>query len=407
MHARTLAHEIHSRDTTMTQSTSVHRSFDSHGLIGATDVMRSLHADIDSASRSHAKVLLTGETGVGKEVVANAIHQRSARRDGPFVTINCAGVPDTLLESEFFGHTRGSFTGAVRDQPGLLRQAHRGTVLLDEVGEMSLRMQALLLRFLETGELQTVGGTMTRAVVDARVITATNRDLLEAVAAREFRQDLYYRLNVFHVRIPPLRERKPDVALLLDHYGKLFAGQYGKPAPVLSPAAVELLSAYQWPGNIRELKNVVERIVLKTNGAVVDPADVPADIVNRVLAARSHQSSDGRRAESDRARADAMMERLLGRKESFWTTVYAAFMTRDITRDDVRFVVRAGLERTHGSYRALLDLFGMAPDDYKRFLGFLKQHDCHIPFQGFRAVPVPVRLPLDGRADGRAEDLSA
>jgi len=362
-----------------------------YGLVGTTTIMRSLHADIDSASRSNAKVLLTGETGVGKEVVANAIHQHSARHAGPFITINCAGVPDTLLESEFFGHVRGSFTGAVRDQPGLLRRAHQGTVLLDEVGEMSLRMQALLLRFLETGELQTVGGTTTRAVVDARVITATNRDLLEAVSAREFRQDLYYRLNVLHVRVPALRERKEDVALLLDHYGRLFAEQYGKPVPILSPEVLNLLVAYQWPGNIRELKNVVERVVLKTTGAVVETADLPADVLRRALAACVEQSPIAGVAGLHHVRVDALMERLLGLRESFWTSVYASFMTRDITRDDVRFVVRTGLERTHGSYRALLDLFNMSGDDYKRFLGFLKQHDCHIPFQGFRAVPLSVR----------------
>jgi len=364
-----------------------------NGLIGATDVMRSLQADIDSASRSNAKVLLTGETGVGKEVVANAIHKRSARAGGPFVTINCAGVPDTLLESEFFGHARGSFTGAFRDNPGLLRQAHHGTVLLDEVGEMSLRMQALLLRFLETGEIQTVGGTTTRPPVDARVITATNRDLLEAVAAREFRQDLYYRLNVFHVRVPALRERKPDVALLLAHYGSLFSEQYGRPAPMLSPATLDLLVSYEWPGNIRELRNVVERIVLRTNGTLVEPEHLPADLLLRVRVASSEQPAAGRLEGVHRARVDTLIERLLVNKESFWTTVYAMFMARDITRDDVRFVVRSGLEQTRGSYRSLLELFNMGADDYKRFLGFLKQHDCHIPFQGFRAVPITVRPP--------------
>ncbi len=379
-------------------SSNLQTSFAEHGLIGTADVMQSLHADIDSASRSNAKVLLTGETGVGKELVAGAIHRRSARRDCPFVTINCAGVPDSLLESEFFGHTRGSFTGAFRDQPGLLRQAHHGTVLLDEVGEMSLRMQSLLLRFLETGELQTIGGTTARTVVDVRVITATNRDLLNAVSAREFRQDLYYRLNVFHVRVPALRERKTDVALLLDHYGKLFAEQYGRPEPVLSPSALELLSAYQWPGNIRELKNVVERIVLRTNGTPIEPEQLPADILKRALAARGDQPSADEISGAHHARMEELMDRLLVRKESFWTTIYAAFMSRDITRDDVRFVVRGGLEQTRGSYRTLLDLFNMSADDYKRFLGFLKQHRCHIPFQAYRAVPITVRPPASHKS---------
>src|SRR5713226_2048549 len=170
-------------------------------LIGESPSMRMLDLDINAAARSDAKVLITGETGTGKEVVARLIHERSARQRRPFVTINCAGVPDSLLESEFFGHVRGSFTGAYRDNPGLLRQGDGGTVFLDEVGEMSLRMQALLLRFLETGEIQTIGAATASAKIDVRVITATNRNLLEAANAREFREDLYYRLNVFEIRV--------------------------------------------------------------------------------------------------------------------------------------------------------------------------------------------------------------
>lgn len=364
------------------------------GLIGTTDVMRSLQADITSASRSNAKVLLTGETGVGKELVAHAIHRQSARQSGPFVTVNCAGIPDSLLESEFFGHVRGSFTGAVRDQPGLLRQAHHGTVLLDEVGEMSLRMQALLLRFLETGELQTVGGTTTHASVDVRVITATNRDLAEAVSARTFRQDLYYRLNVFHVSIPPLRERLPDVALLFDHYGRLFAEQYNKPLPVLAPEALSLLLSHDWPGNIRELKNVVERTVLQITGPTVELVHLPADLVNAARnAAAMARAGDDRHALSHDERLDALMRRLVVEKESFWTTVYGMFMARDITRDDLRYVVGTGLKQTRGSYRLLVEHYNMAANDYRRFLAFLKQHDCHLPFQGFRAAPLTVRPP--------------
>ncbi|HVZ21243.1 MAG TPA: sigma-54 dependent transcriptional regulator, partial [Vicinamibacterales bacterium] len=394
----------------MTLTINAKGSLADHGLIGTSDIMQALQADIESASRSNAKVLITGETGVGKEVVASAIHRRSARRNGPFVTVNCAGVPDSLLESEFFGHVRGSFTGAVRDQPGLLRQAHRGTVLLDEVGEMTLRMQALLLRFLETGEIQTVGGTVTRSPVDARVITATNRDLLDAASAGEFRQDLYYRLNVFHVRIPPLRERRPDVALLIDHYGRLFAEQYGKPAPVLSRAALDLLMGYHWPGNIRELKNVVERMVLQMTGPTVELEQLPQDVVRSAQTSSAGAGTgDDHLAVSHHERVEALMRRLLVDKESFWTTVYAMFMSRDITRDDLRYFVRTGLEQTRGSYRMLVALFNMAADDYRRFLGFLKQHDCHIPFQGFRMTPATVRevhpsgaesAPPARRADG-------
>jgi transcriptional regulator with PAS, ATPase and Fis domain len=384
----------------MPHSINGFESFQNYGLIGATDVMRGVYADIELASRSNAKVLLTGETGVGKEVVAHAIHERSMRSREPFVTINCAGVPDTLLESEFFGHTRGSFTGAVRDQPGLLRQAHRGTVFLDEVGEMSMRMQALLLRFLETGELQTVGATG-HATVNVRIITATNRNLLAAVAANEFREDLYYRLNVLHVRIPPLRERTPDVPSLLTHYARLCATQCGTAVPTFSPAALEILVAYTWPGNIRELRNVVERIVLKVGGGVVEPSDLPPEIGNQVRMARADSGADHLTG-SHASRVEALMDLLLVHKESFWTAVYDKFMARDITREDVRFVVRAGLQQTRGSYRGVLTLFNMQPDEYKRFLGFLKKHNCHIPFQGFRAEPLSVSLP-----PRRATDISA
>ena len=354
-------------------------------LLGASAAMQSVQVDIASAARSDAKVLVTGETGVGKELVARAIHQGSARRTAPFVTINCAGVPDSLLESELFGHTRGSFTGAVRDHAGLLRQADSGTVFLDEVGEMSLRMQALLLRFLETGEIQTVGAAATHTHINVRVVTATNRDLREAAAAREFRDDLYYRLNVLEIRIPPLRDRPDDIPLLLDHYLQVFADQHRRPPLSVAPAALDLLCRYAWPGNIRELRNLVERLVLRVAGPVIEADAVPRD----VLAARPSAAPatpvaplDG----SHQARVDAILDRLLTHHESFWTSAYPAFMARDITRHDLRHLIHTGLERTHGSYRLLVGLFNMTADDYKRFLGFLKQHDCHLPFQRFRVL---------------------
>src|SRR5512138_2323412 len=174
-------------------------------FIGSSPAIRAVEEEAGYAARSDAKVLLTGESGVGKEVVARLIHRDSARRNATFVTINCAGLPDTLLESELFGHVRGSFTGAYRDRPGLLETADRGTVFMDEVGEMSIRMQALLLRFLESGEVQRVGADRTQGRVDVRVIAATNRNLVDRIASKEFREDLYYRLNVIQLYIPPLR----------------------------------------------------------------------------------------------------------------------------------------------------------------------------------------------------------
>src|SRR5258706_6119012 len=186
-------------------------------LVGASSALCEIEQEIECAARSDAKILITGESGVGKDIVARLIHQRS-RRQGPFVTINCAGVPDSLLESELFGHVRGSFTGAYRDKRGWLDQAQDGTIFLDEVGEMSLRMQALLLRFFETGEIQRVGCDRIRTAGSVRIITATNPNLPPCVAAHSFREDLYYRINVIHIAIPPLRERPQAIGSLIPHF---------------------------------------------------------------------------------------------------------------------------------------------------------------------------------------------
>src|SRR5262249_13655686 len=294
---------------------------------------------------------------------------------------------DSLLESELFGHTRGSFTDAYRDNPGLLRRANKGTVFLDEVGEMSLRMQSLLLRFLETGEIQTVGGGVAQAShVDVRVITATSRDLAEAVSARTFREDLYYRLNVLHLRIPPLRERSSDIELLAQHYLEFFAQQHGIPAPTLARAAADRLMAYAWPGNVRELRNVVERLVLRANAPVIEPGHLPPEIGATTVPEVREVAAVAAPVVSHQPRVDELWGKLVTQQESFWTAVYPIFISRDMTRDDLRFLVRRGLEQTQGSYRLVLSLFNMAPEDYKRFLGFLKQHDCHLPFQHFRMV---------------------
>ena len=212
-------------------------------LIGTSPVTRYLEGEISDAARSDAKVLLTGESGVGKEVVAKMIHQQSRRRGVKLVALNCAAVPDSLLESELFGHVRGSFTGAYRDKPGLLELANNGTIFLDEIGETSLRMQALLLRFLENGEIWRIGADRMQATTDVRVIAATNRDLADQIAQREFRADLFYRLNVLHIKIPPLRERREDVPLFLDHFFRAYSQRHTTPVPALTSAARAALMA--------------------------------------------------------------------------------------------------------------------------------------------------------------------
>jgi transcriptional regulator with PAS, ATPase and Fis domain len=350
-------------------------------LIGRSAVVQSLNEEIERAAGSDAKVLITGESGAGKEIVAGLIHSRSRRARQPFVTINCAGLPDTLLETELFGHVRGSFTDAFRDRPGLLERAHGGTVFLDEVGEMSPRMQGLLLRFLETGEIARVGEDRTNRRVDVRVVAATNRVLLDRVAENRFRSDLYYRLNVVHLVVPPLRERREDVALLLDWFLGMFAQHYRVDPPAVSPEALELLTAYDWPGNVRELRNVVERLLIRGHKVVL-PEHLPQDLAQPSL----RQEARGAEAHPRGAHVDRLMARMVEGHESFWSVVYDAFMAHDLTREDVRAVVSRGATLTRGNYPALVQLFNMGQRDYNSFLSFLKRHRCHTPH-----LPAPDR----------------
>jgi transcriptional regulator with GAF, ATPase, and Fis domain len=353
-------------------------------LVGLSPAMRAVDDEIDCAARSDAKVLITGETGVGKEVVARLIHQRSARSSAHLVTLNCAGLPDSLLESELFGHTRGSFTGAYRDKPGLLETAPNGTVFLDEVGEMSTRMQVVLLRFLESGEIQRIGADRSHTRVNVRLITATNRDLQAQIASGAFREDLYFRLNVIHIRIPALRERQEDVPALLDYYLQFYSRSHKTAVADISPDAMDVLVGYRWPGNVRELKNVVERMVLKARGTTVQHEDLPPDVLR---AGATHQVTAASGPSAREALADELTAKMFSQGESFWSAVYPAFMSRDLTRDELRKIVQIGLENTNGNYRLLVQMFNMPQEDYKRFLSFLRKHDCHLPFQRFRVVP--------------------
>jgi transcriptional regulator with GAF, ATPase, and Fis domain len=242
-------------------------------LIGTSGVIAELSQEIDRIARSDAKVLITGESGVGKELVAHAIHQRSPRAQRPMVAVNCAGLPETLLESELFGHVKGSFTGAYRDKQGKLEMADRGSIFLDEIGEMTLRMQGLLLRFMETGELQKVGADRIAGRVNVRVIAATNRNLRDMINEGTFREDLFYRLNVIHLVVPPLRERREDIPALIDYFMHRFTRNNGHPVKFISPDANKLLCAYSWPGNVRELANLIERLSILC-GPTVDAGAV-------------------------------------------------------------------------------------------------------------------------------------
>ena len=367
------------------------------GLVGNSPAIETLREEIAYASRCDAKVLITGESGAGKEIVARLIHTGSGRRQSPLVTVNCAALTETLLETELFGHVRGSFTGAYRDRQGVFERANGGSVFMDEIGETTPRMQGLLLRFLETGELQRVGSeerVPTR--VNVRVIAATNRVLMQAVADKLFREDLYYRLNVIHLQVPALRNRREDIPELLRYFLGAFSRQYSIDTPELSPVAQTLLTEYAWPGNVRELKNVIERLVVRNRSNIVQPEDLPVEVLRRApgavpvssTAAVTGATTAGAPAQATptRSKADELFEGMLKEGQSFWSLVYAPFMSRDLTRDDLRAIVRKGLERTSGNYKVMTELFNMPPQDYKRFLGFLRKYHCHMPFQQFRSA---------------------
>jgi Nif-specific regulatory protein len=247
-------------------------------MVGQSAVMRSLSIQLDKVAATRASVLIEGETGSGKELVASAVHYRSRRRERLFVPQNCAALPEQLLESELFGHRRGAFTGATEDRKGLFELADGGTLFLDEVTEMPLALQAKLLRVLQEGEVRPLGATQTR-VVDVRIVTATNRLLEDEVKAGRFREDLFYRLKVFPVRVPPLRERREDVPLLAGHFLGRYATEMAKPVAGYSQEAMELLMAYEWPGNVRQLENEVQRAVIEVDaGAFIGAEHLSASV---------------------------------------------------------------------------------------------------------------------------------
>jgi transcriptional regulator with GAF, ATPase, and Fis domain len=353
-------------------------------LVYSSPQMHEILALVGRVATGDAKVLITGESGVGKDLIAREIHARSARAPRAYIAVNCAGLTETLLESELFGHVKGSFTGAYRDKPGKLQLAHRGTLFLDEVGEMSLRMQALLLRFLENGEIQSVGADHIKSTVDVRVVAATNRNLADMVASGQFREDLLYRLRVIHVHVPPLRERKEDVRVLVEH----LAAKASRPV-VFSEEALRTLERYRWPGNIRELQNVVEQALWMASGGTVEVSHLPPSVqasADQVLPVKERRKQV----------ADELYHALVAGGYAFWEHIHPLFLERDITRHDMRELVRRGLSTTRGNYRSLLRLFGMPASDYKRFLNFLAAHDCNVDFRAYRngtAPTGPLRAP--------------
>ncbi|MEO7193169.1 MAG: sigma-54 dependent transcriptional regulator [Vicinamibacterales bacterium] len=360
-------------------------------MIGTSPVITELKAEIDRVARSDAKVLITGESGSGKEVVARAINSASPRANQSFVPVNCAGIPETLLESELFGHVKGSFTGAYRDKPGKLEMSDNGTIFLDEIGEMTLRMQGLLLRFLETGEIQKVGAERVAKVTNVRVLTATNRNLRDLINQGQFREDLFYRINVIHIVVPPLRERREDIPQLIDFFLQRFTnremttngnsnghGTYYTIVKAISPEAMAALCSYSWPGNVRQVENVIERLVVTGRNEVVQVSDLSPEIRTPL------QWTSKPQQERRRTIADDLFAKLIDERESFWTAVYPLYMNREITKGNMRDLIHRGLAEARGNYKIVLRLFNMDTGDYKRFLNFLRKHDCQLPFKEYR-----------------------
>jgi two-component system nitrogen regulation response regulator NtrX len=263
--------------------TRVQRKFE---LVGQSPAMQQLRQLIETAGPTNSRVLIGGENGTGKELVARAIHEHSARADRPFVAVNCAAIPETLIESELFGHEKGSFSGATSMKRGQFEQADGGTLFLDEIGDMSLNTQAKVLRALQEQQFTRVGGTRLMKV-DVRVLAASNKDLLKEIEKGTFRDDLFYRLNVVPIVVPPLRERREDIPLLIRHFMKMHAEEQGLRMKDVSPEAMETFQQYDWPGNIRELGNLVERLMIMVPGNVIEATQAGLALQVRPAAASS------------------------------------------------------------------------------------------------------------------------
>ncbi len=271
--ARALDHH-HLKWENLQLKKQLHQRYGFANMVGGSEAMAQVFDLIRKVADTDSTVLILGESGTGKELIAHALHYNSIRRDGPFIPVNCAAIPEELLESELFGHERGAFTHAVRTRLGRFEQAHGGTIFLDEISEMSPNLQVKILRVLQDHSFERIGGVKT-IQVDIRVIAATNQDLEELVTRGKFREDLYYRLNVIPIKVPPLRDRLSDLPLLVQHFLAEFSQKRKKPRKRFSPGALDLLLRHSWPGNIRELENLVERLVILAEGEVLEAADLP------------------------------------------------------------------------------------------------------------------------------------
>jgi two-component system nitrogen regulation response regulator NtrX len=285
-------------------------------MIGDSVPMQALRQQIAFAAPTNGRVLICGENGTGKELVAHLLHLQSQRREGPFIEMNCAAIPEELIESELFGHVKGSFTGASEDKEGKFAQADCGTLFLDEVGDMSSKTQAKVLRVLEEQRFTPVGGNAS-VKVDVRVIASTNKNLEREIESGTFREDLYYRLNVLPFQLPPLRERREDISVLTVYFLEDFARKYGRKPPALTKKAIEILDAYSWPGNVRELRNIMERLVIMTPQTRIDIYDLPEPILQRTLLVQTElEQESSLQIARDRFEKDFILQKLVEYKGS-------------------------------------------------------------------------------------------
>jgi len=311
-------------------------------IVGRTAVVEELRQQIMIAAPTNGRVLIHGENGSGKELVARAVHAHSTRAEGPFVEVNCAAIPEELIESELFGHERGAFTGAVARRRGKFELADGGTLFLDEIGDMSLKTQAKVLRVLEEQTFERVGGKETIRV-DVRVIAASNQNLQEQIAAGRFREDLFYRLSVIPIEVPPLRKRKEDIPVLVEHFIALFSAENGRRPKTISVEALAYFLAYEWPGNVRELRNMVERLVIMAPRDVIGPEDLPPPL-------RSREAS---------ASADPQRDRTLKEARESFERAYILGELRSHEWNMTRTAEKLGIERSH-LYRKL-KAYGITP----------------------------------------------
>jgi len=279
-------------------------------LVGQSPAIKQIYAVVEKVAHTPSTVLITGESGTGKELIARALHENSSRHGGPFIKINCAAIPKTLMESELFGYEKGAFTGAVGAKPGRFELAHGGTLFLDEIGEIPVEMQVKLLRVLQESEFERVGGLKT-IKVDVRLVTATNRDLLQDIAGGSFREDLYYRLNVVPIHIPPLRERREDIPLLVEHFLAKFNDRLKKQIGAVSPEAIARMGAYHWPGNIRELENMMERTMLFCERPEIQASDLPPEIAGLPAATAAPSPGTASLKEAVRAETERVERELI------------------------------------------------------------------------------------------------